>query len=64
MSNVLPGVDDVLANRLLLVSILIRLDLPTFDRPMKAYSGLLSAGHIDTIGALRVNSAFFISIIQ
>ena len=62
MSNVFPGVADVLANFLLFVSILIRLDLPTFDLPMKAYSGLLSFGHIDSIGALRVNSAFFISI--
>src|SRR5574344_832512 len=63
MSNVLPGVAEVFANFLLLHNILIRLDLPTFDLPMKAYSGLLSAGHIDTVGALRVNSAFFISIV-
>ena len=62
MSRVFPGVADVLASFLLLVSILIRLDLPTFDLPMKAYSGLLSAGHIDTMGALSVNSAFLISI--
>jgi hypothetical protein len=40
----------------------MRLDLPTFDRPINAYSGLVSLGHIDTIGALSVNSAFFISI--
>jgi len=39
MSNVLPGVADVLASFLLLVSMLMRLDLPTFDRPMNAYSG-------------------------
>ena len=64
MSNVFPGVADVLASFLLLVSILIRLDLPTFDLPMNAYSGLLSFGHIDSIGALRVNSAFLISIIH
>jgi hypothetical protein len=36
---VLPGVEDVIANLFLPVSILIRLDLPTFDLPMKAYSG-------------------------
>ena len=40
----------------------MRLDFPTFDLPIKAYSGFVSLGHIDTIGALRVNSAFFISI--
>ena len=62
MSKVFPGVADVLANFLLFVNILIRLDFPTFDLPMKAYSGLLSLGHIDSMGALRVNSAFFISI--
>src|SRR5574344_2279316 len=62
MSNVLPGVAEVFANFLLLHNILIRLDLPTFDLPIKAYSGLVSAGHIDTFGALIVNSAFFISI--
>jgi hypothetical protein len=37
--------------------------LPTFERPIKAYSGLLSWGHIDTIGALSVNSAFLISTV-
>ena len=62
MSNVLPGVADVLANLRLLVSMLIRLDLPTFERPMKAYSGFVSLGHIDTMGALSENSACLISI--
>jgi hypothetical protein len=40
----------------------MRLDLPTLERPMKAYSGFVSSGHMLTIGALRVNSAVFISI--
>ena len=62
MSSVLPGVDEVLANFLLLVSMLIRLDLPTFERPIKAYSGFVSLGHIDTIGAESENSACLISI--
>lgn len=44
------------------MSILMRLDLPTFDLPMNAYSGFVSFGHIETIGELSVNSAFFISI--
>lgn len=63
MSNVFPGVDDVLANFLLLVNMLIRLDLPTLERPMKAYSGFVSFGHIDTIGADSENSACLISIL-
>ena len=63
MSSVLPGVALVLANFLLFVSILIRLDLPTFDRPMNAYSGFVSFGHIDTIGADSENSACLISIL-
>ena len=62
MSSVLPGVAEVLASFLLLVSILMRLDFPTLDRPINAYSGFVSLGHIDTIGALSVNSAFLISI--
>ena len=62
MSNVFPGVAEVLANFLLFVSILIRLDFPTFERPIKAYSGFVSLGHIDSRGALNVNSAFLISI--
>ena len=64
MSNVLPGVAEVFASFLLFVSILMRLDLPTFDRPINAYSGFVSCGHIDTIGADNVNSAFLISIVS
>ena len=41
---------------------LIRLDFPTFDRPMKAYSGRLSLGHMDSRGEDRVNSELLISI--
>ena len=63
MSSVLPGVDEVFANLRLLVSMLIRLDLPTLERPMKAYSGLVSFGHMDTTGADRENSACLISIL-
>ena len=62
MSSVLPGVADVFANFLLRDNILIRLDLPTLERPMKAYSGFVSLGHIVTLGADSVNSAVFISI--
>ena len=41
----------------------MRLDLPTFDLPIKAYSGLLSSGHLETVGADIVNSEFLIIII-
>ena len=62
MSNVLPGVAEVLAKPLWLQSMLMRLDLPTLLRPMKANSGLLSFGHIDTVGAEMTNWAFLMSI--
>ena len=64
MSSVLPGVALVFASFRLLVSILIRLDLPTFERPMNAYSGFVSFGHIDTTGADSENSACLISIFR
>ena len=46
MVIVLPGVEDVFASCFLLVNILINEDLPTLERPMKAYSGLLAAGSL------------------
>ena len=54
--------DDVFANFLLRDNILIRLDFPTFERPMNAYSGFVSLGHMETLGAESVNSAVLISI--
>jgi hypothetical protein len=42
---VFPGVDEVIANPLRLVSMLMSDDFPTFDRPMNAYSGFPSCGH-------------------
>ena len=51
-----------LVHIVLLVSILIKLDFPTLLRPMKAYSGLVSAGHIDTMGEEITKSALFTSI--
>jgi hypothetical protein len=44
MSWVLPGVCDVFAKPLWKVSELIKEDLPTFDRPMKANSGKRAGG--------------------
>ena len=63
MSRVLPGVDDVIASLELPVSILMRLDLPTFDLPMNAYSGIFPSGHFDTSVLLMMNSALRISIV-
>ena len=60
MSMVFPGVADVMANPLRLVSMLMRLDLPTFDRPMNAYSGSVPAGHFLTSELLMINSALVI----
>jgi hypothetical protein len=40
----------------------MRLDLPTFDLPIKAYSYLLSVGHLLTVGEETTNSDFFISM--
>ena len=42
---VFPGVWDILANPVCPVSMFMRLDLPTFDRPIKANSGLPLVGH-------------------
>ena len=64
MSSVFPGVCEVLAIFLLLHSMLISDDLPTFERPMKAYSGTSVAGHMATSGLLTSNFAFFISMIR
>ena len=44
------------------VNILIRLDFPTFERPIKAYSGKMPAGHFFTSVLLITNSALVISI--
>ena len=62
MRRVFPGVDEVFASPLWLQSMLMRLDLPTFERPMKAYSGRKSFGHNSIVGLLSVNSEVLISI--
>jgi hypothetical protein len=61
---VLPGVADVIANDFCPVSMFIRDDLPTFERPIKAYSGILLSGHFATEGLLMRNRAEFIIILQ
>ena len=55
-----PGVLLAFANFFLFVMELIKLDFPTFERPMKAYSTLPSCGHMLGRGALMQNSDFLI----
>jgi hypothetical protein len=62
MSCVLPGVLEVLASLLWLVSILMRDDFPTLERPMNAYSGRSGLGQPSTVGLLMRYVALVISI--
>jgi hypothetical protein len=39
-------------------------DLPTFDRPMKAYSGFTGGGNFDIWVLLQINSADFMIMPQ
>ena len=63
MRSGVPGVLDVIASLLLRVSMLMRLLFPTLDRPMKAYSGLLSWGHLAACVLLMMNRALVIYIV-
>lgn len=62
MSCVLPGLPEVFAKLFRLVSMLISDDLPTLDRPIKAYSGKLLLGHLATSLLLITKVADLISI--
>ena len=64
MSLVFPGVEDVFANFLILQIELIKLDLPTLERPKKAISGICVGGHSFKLGELIMNFAFFICILH
>jgi hypothetical protein len=55
ISCVFPGFDEVFANSLTPVSILIREDFPTFDLPIKAYSGIRGGGHLSSVILLITN---------
>jgi hypothetical protein len=57
MSWVFPGLPDVFAKAFRSTNILISDDLPTLDRPMNAYSGMGSLGHLATLELLITNSA-------
>ena len=55
-----PGVELVLANPLTPSRLLIKLDLPTFDRPVKTISGRLSFGNDSGDRAAAINFALAI----
>lgn len=57
MSCVLPGVCEVFASPFLPVNIFINDDFPTFERPMKAYSGFRGGGNFETCVLLQIKSA-------
>src|ERR1044072_4054169 len=54
---VFPGVPDTFASALRPASALTSDDLPTFERPDRAISGLASGGHSLTLPALSTNSS-------
>jgi hypothetical protein len=55
-----PGVELVLANPLTPSRLLIKLDLPTFERPAKTISGRLSFGNDSGDRAAAINFALAI----
>ena len=63
MSIVLPGVADVCASCRLPVSMLMSDDLPTLERPMKAYSCMAEAGHLSIDGEEVTKRAVFTNIV-
>jgi hypothetical protein len=42
----------------------IKEDFPTFERPIKAYSGMLARGKAETLVLLQIKVADFIIILQ
>ncbi len=58
MSLVLPGLAEVWASLLLLVSALINDDFPTLLRPINAYSANPVLGHSLSFAELFTNMAF------
>jgi hypothetical protein len=46
------------------VSILISDDLPTFERPIKAYSAFTGGGSFEIWVLLQINSADLMTIVQ
>lgn len=63
MSRVFPGLELVMAKPFRAEIMLIKEDLPTFERPMNAYSGFSEQGQDAKPGQLFTNSAVFMSIV-
>jgi len=64
ISCVFPGVPEILASLFRLHNMLMSELLPTFDRPINAYSGMLGSGSLFTSVLLITNAAEVISILQ
>jgi len=64
ISCVLPGVCEVFASPFLDTSILISDDLPTFERPIKAYSAFTGGGSLEIWVLLQINSADLMIMVQ
>ena len=58
-SILLPGVLDTFARELCPVSMLIREDFPTLERPITANSGSLGFGHCSSLTLLLTYAAVF-----
>jgi hypothetical protein len=58
ISLVFPGVAEVFARFFRFVSMLISDDLPTLLLPMKAYSGIVGAGHFSMLVLLTKKAAW------
>ena len=63
MSFVFPGVPDIFANFFFWQIELIKEDFPTFDLPIKAYSGIKSEGQSSILVLLTINLALFIKVL-
>jgi hypothetical protein len=59
---VFPGVEEILAKPSTPVIMFISDDLPTFERPMKAYSGRSAFGQLFNAGKLPKNFIVLIII--
>ena len=64
ISWVRPGVELIFTRRLRFKRVLIREDLPTLERPVKAISGKTAEGYWDGLTALLTNSADFMIIFR
>lgn len=64
MSRVFPGVPETFAKEGREVIMFMSEDFPTFERPIKAYSGIDNNGHCSIFSLLHLNSADFIIMVE